>query len=171
VSGLLNKKKKFLKSSARTSRAWLTASRGSARLDMPGSWAGSSLPGSCGALVYFDDIIIYSETFEEHLGHLCIVFNWLQAAGLKLNLEKCSFVKAKLEFLRHIISGQGIRTDPMKTEKVKNFPRPRNTTQLWGFLGLASYYWRFVPNFARIAMLLNKLLEKRIASNVNMFLV
>src|SRR4051794_11908294 len=89
-----------------------------------------------------------------------MVFDRLRDAGLKLNPEKCKFVSTELTFLGHIISKEGIRTDPEKIEKVKNFPCPQNLTQLRGFLGLASYYRRFIKDFSKIANPLNKLLKK-----------
>src|SRR6185369_7928272 len=94
-------------------------------------------------MVYLDDVIIYSDTFEQHLEHLRVIFDRLEDAGLKLNPDKCSFVRKELEFLGHIVSNKGIRTDPAKIQKVKDFPVPSNITQLRGFLGLASYYRRF----------------------------
>jgi len=109
-------------------------------------------------VVYLDDLNIYSQTFDEHLDHLQQVFDRLKNAGLKLNPEKCKFVTAELAFLGHLISKDGIRTDPDKIEKVKNFPVPRNVTQLCAFLGLGSYYRRFIKDFSKIANSLNKLL-------------
>src|SRR4051812_43076423 len=114
-------------------------------------------------VVYLDDLNIFSRTFEEHLTHLRTVFDRLKQAGLKLNPEKCRFVSPELTFLGHVIDKQGIRTDPDKIEKVKNFPEPKNLTQLRGFLGLASYYRRFIKDFSKIAGPLNKLLKKNIS--------
>src|SRR5947207_603078 len=111
-------------------------------------------------VVYLDDLNIYSTTFPQHLDHLCIVLCRLREAGLKLNPEKCFFMKQELAFLGYIISPAGIRTDPAKIDKVKNFPIPQNVSQLRGFLGLASYYRRFIKNFSRIAHPLNQLLRK-----------
>lgn len=116
-------------------------------------------------VVYLDDLNIYSQTFEEHLDHLRIVFDRLKNAGLKLNPDKCKFVANELTFLGHIISKEGIRTDPDKIEKVRNFPRPENLTQLRGFLGLALYYRRFIKDFSKIANPLNKLLRKNTPFN------
>jgi hypothetical protein len=113
-----------------------------------------------GVIVYLDDINIYSETFDEHLTKLKEVFKRLRAAGLKLGPDKCHFLQSKLEFLGHIVSGEGIMADPAKVEKVKNFPVPITRTQVRGFLGLASYYRKFIKDFSKIAQPLNHLLRK-----------
>ena len=113
-------------------------------------------------LVYLDDINIYSNTFEEHIQHLTEVLERFRQANLKLNLEKCHFCKKELTFLGHIVSEKGIQPDPGKIDKVKNFPTPTNVTELRGFIGLASYYHRFIKEFASIVEPMHRLLRKDI---------
>ena len=113
-------------------------------------------------VVYLNDINIGSKTFEQHLEHLKRVFECLKDAGLKLNPEKCFFFKQKLPFLGHIISEKGIETDPSKIQAIQNYPIPQTTTQLRGFLGLASYYRKFIKSFSKIAEPLNRLLKKKV---------
>ena len=98
--------------------------------------------------VYLDDIIIFSDTFDTHLQHLQLIFKRLKNAGLKLGKDKYEFAKLELAFLRHIVSGQGISPDPSKIDKIKNFPIPKNITELRGLLGLALYYRRFIQDFS-----------------------
>jgi hypothetical protein len=111
-------------------------------------------------VVYLDDINVHSTSFDQHLEHLRIVFTRLKEAGLKLNPEKCFFLKPELSFLGYVVGKNGIHTNPSKIEKVKNFPVSNNLTQLRRFLGLASYYRRFIKDFSKIANPLNKLLRK-----------
>src|SRR2546430_11970915 len=111
------------------------------------------------APVYLDDIIIHLETFEQHLEDIQEVFDRLQDAKLMSKESKCEFCAAKIKFLGHIIGRDGRKVDPDKVEKVKNYPRPENISQLRGFLGLASYYRKFIKDFSKKAKPLTKLLE------------
>ena len=104
------------------------------------------IPQVC--LVYIDDIIIHSRTIDEHFKHLQLVFDRLLAAGLKLKPSKCCFLRSEVKYLGHIIGKNGVRTDPAKIEQVRDWPVPANATEVKSFLGLASYYRKFVQDFA-----------------------
>ena len=91
-------------------------------------------------LAYLDDIIIYSKTFEEHKEHVKLVFEVLQAASLMMKPKKCKFAQKELRFLGHIISAEGIRTDPEKIVKMITLLPPTNLKELRSRLGLFSYY-------------------------------
>lgn len=111
-------------------------------------------------LVYLDDIIVFSSSFQEHLQRLREVFQRLQDAGLKISPKKCTFLCQSVKFLGHIVTAHGIATDPEKTEAIQNWPQPTNLTQVKSFLGTCSYYRRFIPNFADLAKPLHKLTMK-----------
>ena len=112
------------------------------------------------AMGYLDDIIIFSRTEEEHLAHLEKVFQRLQEAGLKLKLQKCSFFKKHIQYLGHLLSDEGIQPLPEKLESIAKMPRPKNQKEVKQFLGLVGYYRKFVPRFADISRILNKLTRK-----------
>ena len=101
-------------------------------------------------IVYLDDIIIFSDTKEEHLKRLEAVFQKLCAAGLKLKPSKCFFFKEEIEYLGHVVSGKGISTNPKKIEAVSKWPTPRTVYDVRSFLGFVGYYRRFIKNFSRI---------------------
>ena len=102
-------------------------------------------------LVYHDDIIVYSNSVETHLNRLVTVLERLRSAGLKLKPEKCALFQKSVAFLGHVISSDGIGTDPQKTKTVAEWPVPNCTRDVRAFLGLADYYRRFVKDFALIA--------------------
>ena len=111
-------------------------------------------------LVYIDDVIVVGRTFEEHLCNLREVFERAKSAGLKFKPSKCAFLQERVFYLGHEISRKGVATDPTKVNQVANWPIPQSVKDVQRFLGLASYYRRFVRNFASIAKPLYRLTEK-----------
>jgi len=112
-------------------------------------------------LVYIDDIIIWADSFSNHLHRLSQVFQRLRAANLKLKSSKCRLFQRKVSFLGHVISSAGIEPDPKKISSVVGWPIPSNLTELRAFVGLASYYRRHVKGFADIARPLHELTRKK----------
>ena len=110
-------------------------------------------------LVYLDDIIVYSKSSSEHIDNLSQVFDCRRNAGLKINPQKCSLFKDQSIFLGHVVSARGIATDPSKLESVTNWPTPKNVKQVRGFIGLCSYYRKYIKSFADIARPLHQLTE------------
>jgi len=111
-------------------------------------------------LAYLDDLLVHGPNFQEHLRRLDVVLTALTEAGLRLNPEKCSFGVDSIVYLGHEVNHQGIRPDPGKMEAVANFPVPFDVRSLRSYLGLVSFYRRFVVGFARQATPLYDLLKK-----------
>ena len=111
-------------------------------------------------LLYLDDVIIFSKTFDEHLERLGKVLSRLSEASLKISPKKCHFFQSEVTFLGHVVSKEGVSTDPDKIAAVKNWREPTTVKQLKSFLGFCSYYRRYVQSFANIARPLYKLCDK-----------
>ncbi|XP_026444472.1 uncharacterized protein LOC113344718 [Papaver somniferum] len=110
--------------------------------------------------VFFDDILVYSPTMESHLIHLQTTLDILRANQLTANISKCSFGHPEIEYLGHIITGNGFMADPDKISAMVDWPIPTNITGLRGFLGLTGYYRKFVKNYGIISRPLTALLRK-----------
>lgn len=106
---------------------------------------------------YLDDLIIATESFEEHCRLLQHVLDKLKMANLTVNFDKCKFCRPELKYLGFVVDRNGLRTDPEKVNTILNFPKPRTFTDMKRFLGLVSWYRRFVENFAGIAAPLHDL--------------
>ena len=109
-------------------------------------------------IIYLDDIIVFSKTPEEHIERLRGVFQKLADAGLKLKPSKCEFFKAEINYLGHVVSKDGIRTDEKKIQVIKDWPRPVTVTDVRSFLGFTNYYRKFIYRYAQVAKPLNALI-------------
>jgi transposase len=114
-----------------------------------------------GCFCYLDDIVVVSEGFAEHLNALRKVFKTLREAGLAINKEKSHFCRPELKYLGHVVTAAGIAMDPEKVSTIVDYPAPRNVKELKSFLGLVSWYRKYVPNFADVVIPLTGLLKKK----------
>ncbi|NBK22820.1 MAG: hypothetical protein EOM68_12415, partial [Spirochaetia bacterium] len=117
-------------------------------------------------LVYLDDILIFSRSFEEHRKHLEIVFRLLQENQLHVKESKCKWALDQVDFLGHVVGTDGITMDPKKVEAIRNWPEPAGSpeackSQIRSFVGLANYYRRLIRHFAHLASPLNELLKEK----------
>jgi hypothetical protein len=112
------------------------------------------------ALVFFDDILIYSKNYSDHLHHLETVLQILQRDQWQVKLSKCAFAQEQVHYLGRVISATGVATDPAKIQSVESWPVPQNLKELRGFLGLTGYYRKFIKHYAIISQPLTQLLRK-----------
>ena len=110
--------------------------------------------------VYLDDVLVFSEMFDDHLQHIALVIQRLSKAGLMLKPSKCHFICQEVQYLAHLLSPEGIRPNPERIAAVREYTTPRLVKEVRQFLGLASYYRRFVKGFAKIAQPLHALTQK-----------
>ena len=109
-------------------------------------------------LIFLVDILIFSENFEDHLKRLEAVFSRLKQQGLKLKPSKCEFFKTSVKYLGHVVSENGVQTDPDKINALASWPEPNNVKELRSFLGFTGYYRRFIRDYYKIVKPLNDLL-------------
>uniref|UniRef100_A0AB38Z1R9 RNA-directed DNA polymerase n=1 Tax=Pitica errantivirus TaxID=3078414 RepID=A0AB38Z1R9_9VIRU len=110
--------------------------------------------------VYLDDIIIIGFNLENHIENLRLVLKRLCEFNLKIQLDKCEFLKKQTEFLGHIISSEGVKPNPEKIEKIIQWPLPKTQKEIKQFLGLVGYYRRFIKDFSKITRPMSKFLKK-----------
>ena len=111
-------------------------------------------------MVYLDDIIVFYHDFDQALESLNMVFHRLQSAGPKLKSKKCALFQRSVKFLGHVVSQEGVSCDPDKVSCVKEWKVPECVTEVRSFLGFASYFRQFIPEFTAIAMPLTRLTGK-----------
>ena len=111
-------------------------------------------------LVFFDDILIYNKTWEEHLKHLDEVLSILEEHLLYAKMSKCEFGMKEMLYLGHIIGAKGVQVHMEKIRAIKDWPTPKTVTELKGFIGLSTYYRRYVKGFSQFAAPLTDLTKK-----------
>ena len=118
------------------------------------------------AAAYLDDVIIHSETWDEHVTHVSRVFQCLDNAGLTVKPRKCQFAMSTCTYLGHIVGNGEVRPDASKVKAVEDFPVPKSKSQVRAFLGLTGYYRRFIPGYAQTAAALTDLTRKEAPNRV-----
>ena len=111
-------------------------------------------------ILCLDDLMVFSKTLPEHLERLEKVFKRLQQHGLKLNAAKCKLFQTEVAYLGHVVSKEGVAIDPDKIARIRDWPTPTTQVELRSFLGLASYYRRYVAIFAKVPAPLHALIGK-----------
>jgi hypothetical protein len=109
---------------------------------------------------YFDDILVYSKTFDDHVKHLRVVFETLRDSELYGKFTKCYFCKESVVFLGYIISSRGVKVDEEKTEAIQDWRKPASIADVRSFHGLTSFYMRFVKDFSSIVAPMTECLKK-----------
>lgn len=109
-------------------------------------------------IVYLDDILIFSKTWEEHLKHVKQTLDVLKREKLYVKLSKCEFGKTSLSYLGHIVGGGELKIDPSKVAVIVNWPKPKFATEVKCFLGATEYWRKFISNYSLIAAPLNALI-------------
>ena len=115
------------------------------------------------ALVYLDDVMVHSTSFDDHMAHLESVLECLREASLAVKLKKCSFAQSSTVYLGHVISERGIEPEPAKLDAVRELLPPTDVKGIRMFLGFVGYYRKFIQNFSAVAKPLNALLRKNVA--------
>lgn len=118
-------------------------------------------------VVYLDDILIFSTSLEEHILSIRKIFERLREAKLKIQVDKCNFLRKETEYLGHILTPEGVRPNPTKIEVIQNLKLPTTQKQIKSFLGITGYYRKFIKNYAKIAQPLTKYLKKNTKVNPN----
>lgn len=111
-------------------------------------------------LVYLDDIIVYSTSLQEHIERLRTVFQRLREANFKIQLDKSEFLRKEVAYLGHVVTPEGVKPNPEKIKAIRDYPLPKTTKQIKGFLGLLGYYRRFIRDFAKLTKPFTKCLKK-----------
>lgn len=115
-------------------------------------------------LIYLDDVIVFSSTLQEHLKRLESVFTRLRQHGLKLKPSKCHILQKEVKYLGHVVSENGVSTDPEKVSAVRDWPVPRTKKDVRSFLGFTGYYRRFIRDYAKVANPLFALVGNKVQS-------
>ena len=112
-------------------------------------------------VIFIDDILIYSKSEEEHKEHLKIVLQELREHQRFVKFSKCDFFKDKIQYLGHLVTKEGISVDPKKIKAIKDWPIPKDVTNVRSFMGITCYYRRFIKGFSRIVNPITSLQKKR----------